>query len=51
MGKDEQDAVNLLTDHMRNEMQDDNIRVSAATGLLLWSALESIAKHFDPNRG
>ena len=47
MGSDEQEAVHVLTEAMRDEDLDPAVRVNAAAALVLWSALESIAKHFD----
>lgn len=40
---DELDALGLLTDAMRNEELDIAIRVSAAAGLLAFSAAAAIA--------
>ena len=44
MGSDEQEAIHVLTEAMRDEDLDAAVRVNAA------AALESIAKHFDPER-
>ena len=50
MGRDEEEAVGFLNETMRDKDVDQAVRVNAATGLLLWSTLESIAKQFDPKR-
>lgn len=47
MGNDEQAALNLVTDAVDDENIDAAVRVNAAAALLLWSALESIAKHLE----
>ena len=51
MAKDEEDAVNVLTEAMNDEELDMLTRVQAAGAFLQWSTLESIAKHFDKSRG
>ena len=50
MGNDEQEAIHVLTEAMRDDDLDATVRVNAAAALVLWSALESIAKHVDPER-
>lgn len=50
MGNDEQEAIHVLTEAMSNENLDAAVRVNAAAALVLWSALESIAKNFDSER-
>ena len=51
MGRDETEAVAILTETMRDERLDLAVRVTAAAALLQWSTLESIARHFDSDRG
>ena len=50
MGSDEQEAIHVLTEAIRDEGLDPAVLVNAAAALVLWSALESIAKHFDQER-
>ena len=50
MGNDEREAIQVLTAAMRDKNLDEAVKVHAAAALVLWSALESIAKHFDKER-
>ena len=50
MGNDEQEAIDVLTEAMRDKDVDRAVQVNAAAAFVLWSALESIAKHFDQER-
>ena len=50
MGTDEEYAMHLLTETMRDEEAETAVRVDAAAALMLWSALESVARHFDESR-
>ena len=50
MPRDESDAIDILTDAMRDEEADRLVRVLAAAAFLHWSTMESIARHFDEER-
>lgn len=50
---DEQKAVNLLTEVICNDLPEEAplaVRVQAASGLLIWSALASLADHVESLR-